>query len=210
MGQLTHNVRVGVDWGTLPQAQRQRWIALDCNRVVNSNATKKKDPAPSVSCNMETVASQLCKSEWDNVRNCDNALQTINDGLKYLLKKVNTNDYEDKPQCQLNGGASAWQVTCNMETVATQLCQSEWQSNGYSGRCDNALQTIYLGFDFLLKNFNSDDYEDSAQCRLSGGECKSMQLTHNVRVGVDWGTLPQAQRQRWIELDCNRVVNSNA
>merc|ERR1712238_450010 len=146
--QLTHNVRVGVDWGTLPQAQRQRWIALDCNRVVNSNATKKKDPAPSVSC--------------------------------------------------------------NMETVATQLCQSEWQSNGYSGRCDNVLQTIYLGFDFLLKNFNSDDYEDSAQCQLSGGECKSMQLTHNVRVGVDWGTLPQAQRQRWIELDCNRVVNSNA
>jgi len=43
-----------------------------------------------------------------------------------------------------------------------------------------------------------------------GGECKSMQLKHNVRVDVDWGTLPQAQQQRWKDLDCNRVVNSNA
>jgi len=42
------------------------------------------------------------------------------------------------------------------------------------------------------------------------GECKSMQLKHNVRVDVDWGTLPQAQQQRWKDLDCNRVVNSNA
>ena len=41
----------------------------------------------------------------------------------------------------------------------------------------------------------------------TGDECKSMRDTHKVHVGVSWGTLPQAQQQRWKDLDCNCVVS---
>merc|ERR1712238_717 len=126
----------------------------------------KKPRSPGGTCDMETVATQLLESEWNSGRDykqsehlVNTALQTINDGLFYLVEKN-----QQKPECQAGGkpyyqvtcdmkkGADADTinsfctkirishglndkkkspvVTCDMETMATQLLESEWNKGG--------------------------------------------------------------------------------
>ena len=38
-------------------------------------------------------------------------------------------------------------------------------------------------------------------------ECMAMQVTHKVRVGVSWGSLPLDLQKRWTRLSCDGHVN---
>lgn len=214
--QKMHKVVPGVTWGSLPQAQRSAWDALQCDtHVAARNGLGGNAPAATAMPPATGSVDPIPKHEAAESQLRAFAHKTLVGSGGGRASSVSDDESDLTPSAECAEMAAAHRVVARVTwgSLPEEL-RTRWLRLGCDDKVGNVVRQ-------QMREAAREQQPQMAQPRpLSrrsraatsyfAKECIDMQLTHGVLVGQSWGSLPLHGQRRWTRLGCDGHVKDHA